>query len=99
MYCTVTVWTDACDSVTGMFNVFVPEFPSVTLALAALTAGTSSFVMPPRAPVVVRVALVGLEKVTPNSSSNSLTVSPLIVIGIDLVVCPGENVSVPVLAT
>ena len=49
--------------------------------------------------MVVRVALVGLEKVTPNTSPGSLTVSPLIVIGIDLVVCPGENVSVPVLAT
>jgi hypothetical protein len=58
-------------------------------------AAVSSFLIVPWPWLSEIVAFVGLVRLTKKVSSVSLTVSPLIVTGTDLVVSPGLNVSVP----
>jgi hypothetical protein len=86
-------------SVTVNVNSVVPTFPSFKLTLLIDRVAKSSFrIVPVPVPASI-VAPLALESVTVNVSSGSTFVSPLTTnTVIDLLVSPGANVSVPLVA-
>ncbi len=87
-------------SVTVKLAGIVPASPSVTVAsqIDARTAGPSLAAIVPVAVSPAITPLTGLERTTLNVSASSCTVSPMMGTAIVAVVCPGPNVSVPLVA-